>query len=377
VNRPHGQAMRLVITGGGTGGHLFPGITVAEAILAEVPGSRVLFVGTDRQVDNRVLGGRPFEVAAIRCQGLKGRSLAGRLAALGQLLPALWNSLRILRRFRPDLVLGVGGYVTGPVVLAGRLLGIPTAIHEQNSVPGLANRWLGRIVDRIFLSLPGSEKYFPAGRTVPSGNPVRAEILSLAGEEERTPGATLLVLGGSQGAHRVNQLVAEGLVMRKDDLPGELRVIHQTGSRDEEQVRQQYLAAGIEAEVRGFFDDMAGIYRRADLVVSRAGATSLAELCVLGKPSILVPYPYAADNHQEFNARLVAEHGGALIYREAELRGPELVGQVIELLNDSGRLTEMGRRAREVARPEATAVMVRECLRLAKKPKRSTEPENV
>ncbi|HSH13924.1 MAG TPA: glycosyltransferase, partial [Desulfurivibrionaceae bacterium] len=159
------EGVRLVITGGGTGGHLFPGVAVAEAILAERPGSEVLFIGTDRQVDSRVLGNRPFASTAIRCQGLKGQSLMARLAALWQLPLAVWNSVKILKKFRPDLVLGVGGYVTGPVVLAARLLGIASCIHEQNSVPGLANRWLGKIVRRIFLSLPGSEKYFPSGRT--------------------------------------------------------------------------------------------------------------------------------------------------------------------------------------------------------------------
>jgi UDP-N-acetylglucosamine--N-acetylmuramyl-(pentapeptide) pyrophosphoryl-undecaprenol N-acetylglucosamine transferase len=377
MSQDRGRGVRLVITGGGTGGHLFPGIAVGEAILAEVADSRVLFIGTDRQVDNRVLGGRPFATAAIRCQGLKGRPLFGRLTALVQLPLALWHSIRILRKFRPDLVLGVGGYVTGPVVLAARLLAIPTAIHEQNSVPGLANRWLGRLVDRIFLSLPGSEKYFPAGRTVLSGNPVRAEILALAREKMETVGTTLLVLGGSQGAHRLNQLVVEGLVALQGDLPTGFRVIHQTGSLDEEQVRRQYQQAGIVAEVSGFFDDMATIYRQADLLVSRAGATSLAELCVLGKPAILLPYPYAADNHQEFNARLVAERGGALVYREAELSGTELAGRIVELLNDRARLKEMGERARQVAYPEATAFMVRECLELSKKTKRSAVAEHV
>ncbi len=373
----HLRDIRLVITGGGTGGHLFPGIAVGEAILSEVEGSRVLFIGTDRQVDSRVLGGRPFSVAAIRCQGLKGRSFSGRLAAIWQLPLAMWNSARILRKFRPDLVLGVGGYVTGPVVLAARLLGIPTAIHEQNSVPGLANRWLGRFVDRIFLSLPGSDRYFPTGRTVLSGNPVRSEILALAREKRGQIGTTLLVLGGSQGAHRLNQLVVEGLVARQNDLPTGFRVIHQTGSRDEELVSRQYRQAGIMAQVSGFFDDMAAIYRQADLVVSRAGATSLAELCVLGKPAILVPYPYAADNHQEFNAGLVAERGGALLYREAELNGSELAGRIIELLNDSGRLEEMGRRAREVAYPEATAFIVQGGLELIKIKKRRLPAKHV
>lgn len=364
-----GQGIRLVITGGGTGGHLFPGVAVAEAILAYKPGSQVLFIGTDRQLDSQVLGNRPFATTSIRCQGLKGRSLVDRIGALWQLPQAVWSAGLILKKFRPDLVLGVGGYVTGPVVLAARLLGIPTCIHEQNSVPGLANRWLGNIVRRIFLSLPGSEKYFPVARTRLTGNPIRAEILAAAGQaSERigTDGRILLVLGGSQGAHRLNLLVAEGLVSRKNQLPPGFLIIHQTGRQDEELVRELYRQGGVNAQVSGFINDMAGTYRQADLLVSRAGATSLAELCVMGRPAILVPYPYAADNHQEYNARQVSERGGALLCKEAELTAERLAEMIISLLNDGEQLREMGERAREAAIPEATENIVRECLALIK-----------
>ncbi len=364
-----GRKIRLVITGGGTGGHLFPGVAVAEAILAERPGSEVLFIGTDRQVDSRVLGNRPFASTAIKCQGLKGQSLARRLAALWQLPLAVWRSQRILKKFRPDLVLGVGGYVTGPVVAAAWLAGIPTAIHEQNSVPGLANRWLGKIASRIFISLPGSEKYFPAARTCLTGNPVRAEILAagrIARPESDTGALTLLVLGGSQGAHRLNQLVLEGLVDRKGELPPNFRVIHQTGRQDEKLVRDGYQADGITAQVSAFFDDMADLYSQSDLLVSRAGATSLAELCVMGRPSILLPYPYAADNHQEYNARQVVDRGGALLFKEADLTAETLGREIVGLLGDGSRLRAMGERAREAAYPEATANIVRECLALIK-----------
>lgn len=369
MTRVGSTVIRLVITGGGTGGHLFPGVAVAEAVLAGRPGSQVLFIGTDRQVDSQVLGNRPFVATSIRCQGLKGRSLAGRIAALWQLPQAVWSAGRILKKFRPDLVLGVGGYVTGPVLLAARLLGIPTCIHEQNSVPGLANRWLGKIVGRIFLSLPGSEEYFPVGRTTLTGNPVRVEILAAARQENQAgkdDGFTLLVLGGSQGAHRLNLLVAEGLGLRKSQLPQGFLVIHQTGRQDEELVRELYRQSGINAQVSGFITDMAGTYLQADLLVSRAGATSLAELCVMGRPAILVPYPYAADNHQEYNARQVAERGGALLCKESDLTAERLAETIITLLNDRSRLHQMGERAREAAVPAATENIVRECLALIK-----------
>ncbi|NTV13996.1 MAG: undecaprenyldiphospho-muramoylpentapeptide beta-N-acetylglucosaminyltransferase [Desulfobulbaceae bacterium] len=366
---PAGKEIRLVITGGGTGGHLFPGVAVAEAILATRPGSEVLFIGTDRQVDSRVLGNRPFASTAIKCQGLKGQSIIRRLSALGQLPLAVWQSRRLLKKFRPDLVLGVGGYVTGPVVAAAWLAGIPTCIHEQNSVPGLANRWLGKIVKRIFISLPGSEKYFPTGRTRLTGNPVRAEILAagqVARSAQESGGFTLLVLGGSQGAHRLNQLVLEGLISHKAALPANFLVIHQTGRQDEALVREGYQAHGINARVSAFFDDMAGLYSQADLLVSRAGATSLAELCVMGRPAILLPYPHAADNHQEFNARQVVEKGGALLFNEAELTAARLGDEIVGLLGDGPRRRRMGECARAAAFPEATASIVCQCLELLK-----------
>ncbi|MEJ2033634.1 MAG: glycosyltransferase, partial [Deltaproteobacteria bacterium] len=220
MNPTHEGTIRMIVTGGGTGGHLFPGIAVAETMLARQPGSEILFVSTDRQVDRRALRDRPFLAVAARGQGLKGKTIWGRLRALIQMPLALAESLNTVRRFRPQLVFGVGGYVTGPVVLAARLLGVATCIHEQNSVPGLANRWLGRLVDRIYLSIPGSEKYFPSDRTVLTGNPVRRELLAATGKAEA---ATLLVLGGSQGAHRVNTLVVEALTGWRDRLPVEFK----------------------------------------------------------------------------------------------------------------------------------------------------------
>jgi len=360
------KIMRLVVTGGGTGGHLFPGIAVAEAIMAERPGSEVLFVGTDRQVDNQVLGDRSFATAALKCQGLKGKSISASLAALVQLPLALYKAMRILRNFRPDLVLGVGGYVTGPVVLAASLLGIPTCIHEQNSIPGLANKLLGRFVGRVFLSIPGSETFFPRGRTMLTGNPVRDEILTCRDrQDEMEKGTVLLVLGGSQGAHRLNSLVAEGLCNSKDKLPDGFLVIHQTGRLDEQKVREQYEKGGIRAEVSAFFSDMAAVYRRADLLVSRAGATSLAEICVLGIPSILVPFPYAADNHQEHNALMVVKRGGAIMRREGELESSGLAADILAIINDPARMEQMGEKAKEVSFPEAADHIVRECFSLA------------
>ena len=353
------------MTGGGTGGHLFPGIAVAEAIGRRFADSQVLFVGTERQIDAKALAGKDFQVTSISCSGLKGKSLLSRLQTLIRLPISLLQAIRVIRDFKPNLVLGVGGYVTGPVVAAGRLLGIATCIHEQNSVPGLANRQLGRLVDRIFISIPGSERYFPAKKTVLTGNPVRREILALRQPvAETSENICLLVLGGSQGAHRVNTLVVGALARLGKDLPENFMVIHQTGAADEEMVRKAYAEAGIKARVAAFFDDMAEVYGEADLVVSRAGATTLAEITVLGKPALLIPYPFAADDHQEKNARCLVEGGGAKMFLEQDLDEDIVAREIATLLNDSGRRAAMAENMGGMAIPQATETIVAECVSL-------------
>jgi len=354
----------LIVSGGGTGGHLFPGIAVAEAFLDRYPGSRVLFVGTGRQTDARVLANRKFETATISSQGLKGKSLAQRLAALLQLPLSTLSALRLLRKFRPQLVLGVGGYVTGPVLVAAKMLGIATCIHEQNSVPGMANRKLGRLVDRIFLSIPGSERYFAPGKWVMTGNPLRRELTAAAEEKrEKKAGLTLLVLGGSLGAHRVNTLMVGAMAILQNSA-AQLRVIHQTGSDDEQMVAGRYKELGIRAEVAAFFTDMAGLYRRADLVVSRAGATTLAEITAFGLPMMLIPYPFAADDHQRKNGEYLVHGGAAVMFRQEELTEQRLAEEISALLADEQRRRQMGQAARRLARPEATAEIVKQCERL-------------
>jgi UDP-N-acetylglucosamine--N-acetylmuramyl-(pentapeptide) pyrophosphoryl-undecaprenol N-acetylglucosamine transferase len=357
------MSMRMIVTGGGTGGHLFPGIAVAEEMLRRFPQGKILFVSTDRSIDNKTLAARPFEKKAIACLPLKGKALWGTVKSMAQLPVSLWQALRIIRTFKPQLVLGVGGYVTGPVVLAARLMGVKTCIHEQNSIPGMANRMLGKIVDQVYISIPGSEDFFPEGKAVLTGNPVRAELLLEAGQQkDQTDSKLVLVLGGSQGAHRVNGLMVEAFAKKQ---PGDtVQVHHQTGTSDEEWVRKAYGAAGITAQVSSFIGDMAAAYRDADLVVSRAGATTLAELAVLGKPAILIPYPYAADDHQTTNAAFLAAGGAALMFQERELDGPKLRSEILGLLNDAPRLQAMAARMKEFARPEATAAIVEKSIQL-------------
>ena len=359
------SSVRLMLTGGGTGGHLFPAIATAEALCKRLPGSVVLFVGTKRRMDKTSLKQYGYATCSIHSKGLKGKNLFSLLQGLLVLPLSCLEAMYHILRFRPHLVLGVGGYVTGPVVAAARLLGKPTIIHEQNSVPGLANRKLGSLASRICLSLPGSEKWFPKEKIVLTGNPVRNAILRLSEnrDDAQDKPPTLLVLGGSLGAHRVNELVSGAFALGLSGLKG-VKVIHQTGPADAEEIQAVYQKNKIDATVAPFFTDMASIYKEADLLVSRAGATTLAELAVLGKPAILIPYPYAADNHQEKNAEYYVQGGGALMFVEKDITTEMLAEQFVRLFENRAALQKMGRVMKKRAFPEAAERIVDECLNL-------------
>jgi len=361
--------IKLLITGGGTGGHLFPGIALAQAVQQTCAGSTVMFIGTERKVDKNGLANLGFITRTIRCQPIKGKSISQILSALMQLPIGLFEAMKIIRQFKPDLVFGVGGYVTGPVIVAARLLGVTTCIHEQNTVPGLANKILGRIVNKVFVSLPGSEKYFPARKTILSGNPVRSSLLSKAKEEKQHQSPdrpTILILGGSQGAKQLNSLVLEAAKRCLVNLTPMPEIIHQTGEADEEQVKKVYAELGMHARVHAFITDMAEVYCRADLIVSRAGATTLAEIMLFGKPAILVPFPYAADNHQEKNGGILVDSGGGVMFRQSELTGDKLGNEISRLLNDKKLLDKMAHKSGKLGRPEATATIINTCLDLLK-----------
>lgn len=363
------SSIRLIITGGGTGGHLFPGISLAQAMMQAYPDCEVLYIGTERKVDKRALTDLGFKVMTIRSQGIKGKSLPAKIKALFRQPAAILEAARIIKQFKPDLVFGVGGYVTVPVIISARILGITTCIHEQNSIPGLANRLLGHIVHRIFASLPGSEKYFPASKTILSGNPVRRSIIQAAdrtAQKEYSEPLTLLILGGSQGARRLNSLMLEAAAEVLLELSPRPHIIHQTGEHDESYVEEKYMELGFNARVQAFFSDMAKIYTEADIVVSRAGATTLAELTVFHKPVILVPYPYAADNHQEINGRYLVQAGGGIMFKQSELNGKKLGEEIKKLLSNTALLSEMAANSGKTAKPKATEIIVNSCMELLK-----------
>ncbi|MCF8060889.1 MAG: undecaprenyldiphospho-muramoylpentapeptide beta-N-acetylglucosaminyltransferase [Deltaproteobacteria bacterium] len=348
----------MVIAGGGTGGHLFPGLATARELTRRHPEADILFVTGERRMETRILERSGYGQVSIRVQPLKGRGWAGGLAAVLALPGSMVHARRILKRFVPRAVLGVGGYSSGPVCLAARTLGIPTAIHEQNSFPGLTNRLLCRIVDRVFISFEESRTRFPAGRVVLTGNPVREEILRIEPrriDPERP--LSVLVVGGSQGARAVNTAVADALVLMKAR-GAAVRVVHQTGDADYDRVLGLYTDRGLRGVVKPFIEEMAEAYAQADLVVGRAGASTVTELAALGKPSILIPFPHAANNHQVTNARALADAGGSVLLLQADLDGSTLADLLTRYAMDREPLRRMSVRAREKARPEAARTIV-------------------
>jgi UDP-N-acetylglucosamine--N-acetylmuramyl-(pentapeptide) pyrophosphoryl-undecaprenol N-acetylglucosamine transferase len=350
--------MKLVIAGGGTGGHLFPGVAIAEELRAREVDAEITFVGTARGIEARVLPDLGWPLELIQVSGLKTVGLGGAIRGLFRLPRAYWQARSLLKRLKPDAVIGVGGYASGPVVLAAKLRGIPTAICEQNSIPGLTNKILGRLVRRVFLSFEGSKRFFKAKKISLTGNPVRRELLAKlsGGTPPSDDRIHVLVSGGSLGAVAVNELAAQALIALAKD--HRLAITHQTGEKDLEVTRKRYADAGVEADCRAFIKDMAATYLAADVVIGRAGATTVAELAIAGKPAVFIPYPFAADNHQELNAQEMADKGGALMFRQADLTAETLVAALRPLLDEPLRRAEMGAAMKSLAKPGAAAAVI-------------------
>jgi UDP-N-acetylglucosamine--N-acetylmuramyl-(pentapeptide) pyrophosphoryl-undecaprenol N-acetylglucosamine transferase len=355
--------MKLLLAGGGTGGHLFPAVALAQKLLEDDPASEVLFVGTERGIEARVLPELQLPLERIDIRGFVNRGWGGKLA----LLPRLWKSVRqsaaILDRFAPDVVLGVGGYASAPVLAAALWRRRPYVIHEQNAWPGLTNRLLGRWARRICLSFGEADRAFHHGRTLLTGNPLRA------GMEQCPPiggdRPALLVFGGSRGARAINDAVLAALPLL-ENLRGRIDIRHQTGSEDLERVRQGYQMAGWpEESVVPFIHDMTAAYARAHLVICRAGATTLAELTVCGRPAILIPYPFAAGDHQTVNARALARKGAALLLPQQDLAPAGLAQLVTGLLHNRDRLRGMAAAACALGRPGAVGRVLTVCREVA------------
>ncbi len=350
----------MIVAGGGTGGHLFPGLAVAEAV-AQRSGDSVLFVGSAYGLEATAIPRTSYPFHALAVRGVRGRGVLGALSFAWHLPLALFQSWRIVAAFRPNLILGLGGYGSVPMAVIGWLARIPLVLLEQNAHPGLANRLLGRLARKVCTTYAESAQFFPRGKAEHTGNPVR----QLAVSRPPAPhGFTLFAFGGSQGAHAINRALVEAAPVLAREVT-DLRIIHQTGAADLSSVQQQYEAMGISAEVVEFVRDMADAYSRADLVLCRAGATTLAELAALGKPAILVPYPYAADDHQRKNAEVLRQAGAAELIVNAEFNAQTLAATIIGLVRDNARLQNMSAAAARLAVPDATARVVRLCRQMA------------
>jgi UDP-N-acetylglucosamine--N-acetylmuramyl-(pentapeptide) pyrophosphoryl-undecaprenol N-acetylglucosamine transferase len=354
---------RVIVAGGGTGGHLFPGIAVVEELRRRNPKLSVLFVGTERGIESRVLPARGERVELIDVKPLMGKKPMELARSAFGLPRAAVQALSILRRERPQLVIGLGGYAAGPMLLTAAARGIPTALLEQNVHVGLTNRMLSRTVGRAYLTFEQTAPLFGPSRARVLGNPVRRAFVDAARIAASDPvgrdarGRVVLVLGGSQGAESLNRFVPEALAKAGLGTTG-IEVVHQSGAAMQQAVQQRYAELGIQARVVPFIDDMARAYVDSALVIARAGATTLAELCTIGRASLLVPYPFAAQDHQLKNARALEEANAARVVLDAELGSERLADSVRELLADAGGRRSLSEAARRLGRPDAAAAIV-------------------
>jgi UDP-N-acetylglucosamine--N-acetylmuramyl-(pentapeptide) pyrophosphoryl-undecaprenol N-acetylglucosamine transferase len=357
--------MRAIIAGGGTGGHVIPGLAIAQE-LQKTYDAQVLFIGTARGIENRLVPAGGFSLRLVKVGALKNVSIATRLKTMFDLPRAVWESGRIFSEFQPSVVIGVGGYASGPAMAAAILRRIPTLAFEPNVVPGFANRAVARFVSEAAVHFSETSKYFP--RCIVTGVPVRQAFFEVANDRVAHANPTLLVFGGSQGAHAINRVMLESAGLVRERIP-QLRIIHQTGERDYNDAQAAYAAsdehADGEVEVYRFIDDMPSFFARADLVLCRSGASTVAEIAAAGKPAILIPFPRAADDHQKRNAETFERAGAAVMIEESKLSPESLIETIFSLLGDPPRLAKMGEAARSLAHPNAARDIAAIAARLA------------
>jgi len=350
---------RIILTTGGTGGHIFPALAVAETVRERFPQCSILFVGGTHGPEASLAREAGLAFSTLPSQGILGKGLKS-VQGLARLAWGVVRGMALIRSFKPEMIVGFGGYAGFPAVMAGSLLKVPTAVHEQNSIPGMCNQILGKRVDRIFTSFEGGDAYFDPDKTIMTGNPVRGDIVHL-GRQDPGKGAgrgkRLLVLGGSQGATAINDAVMEILPTLCRE---QVDIWHQTGIRDFEKVRARYQEVCPEGRVEPFIEDMAAAYDFADLVMCRSGATTLAELTIAGKASVLIPFPYAVHDHQLKNARYLEEAGAALVMVQTYMNEVNVAGTITDLLGMPEKLRAMGHSARRLGRPGAAGAIVDE-----------------
>lgn len=349
--------MRVLIAAGGTGGHIYPGIAVANEILRRDPQSEIRFVGTARGLENKLVPRAGFELSIIDSAGLKNVGLAARLRGLMILPKSFIEARTVIATFRPDIVVGAGGYVSGPVLLSAALMRLPTMVMESNALPGWTNRRLARFVNRAAVSFEESLPYF-RGKAVVTGNPVRREFFEIPARQREPNEFSILLFGGSQGARAINNAMVAALPLL-DQLKSRLRITHQTGEADYENVNAAYRAAGWDqANVTRYVDNMVDAFAEVDLVICRAGATTTAELIAAGKASVMIPFPLAADDHQRKNAEALQAAGGTRMILQADLSGDRLAAEVKNLVAQPDLVTAMEQSSRSLARGDAAAAVV-------------------
>jgi UDP-N-acetylglucosamine--N-acetylmuramyl-(pentapeptide) pyrophosphoryl-undecaprenol N-acetylglucosamine transferase len=350
--------MRVLIAAGGTGGHIYPGLAVAKEIMRRDPASAVRFVGTARGLETRLVPRAGFELSIIESAGLKNVSLAARVRGLVVLPKSIFAARRVIRDFGPEIVVGAGGYVSGPVLLTAALMRLPTLVMDSNALPGWTNRVLARFVDKAAVSFQEALSYF-RGKGVLTGNPVRSEFFEIPAKQRDGAHISLLVFGGSQGARAINEAMIAALPGLESQ-KGLLHVTHQTGEADHEKARRGYEAAGWQdnVDIRPYIDDMVSEFAKADLVVCRAGATTSAELVAAGKAAIMVPFPLAADDHQRRNAEALQAAGAARMILQKELTGERLANEINSFLAAPEKISEMETASRKLARRDAATAAV-------------------
>ncbi len=359
--------MTIVIAAGGTGGHLYPAVALARAFLEKNPATTIVFVGTARGLESKVLAHEGFELVLISAMPVMGKGVIEAARGLLSLPISLWQCLKILKGRRADLVIGVGGYTSPMMVLAASLTGIARVILEPNAYPGMANKAVGSFAQRVFLSFESAASSFDRRKVRVVGTPIRKEFMEVSSQEEAATSAVglrrVLIFGGSQGARAINSAVIEGLPDLMKRYP-QLSVVHQTGEVDYGRIIEAYRRAGISAQVTPFLYDMPSVLRSADLVVARAGAMTIAELTACGKPAILIPLPQAIYDHQTHNAKVMEAAGAAVVLPQTELTGARLTGAITEILDDPERLRTMSNYSRGMRRIDAADAIVRDCYAL-------------
>jgi UDP-N-acetylglucosamine--N-acetylmuramyl-(pentapeptide) pyrophosphoryl-undecaprenol N-acetylglucosamine transferase len=346
---------RVIFAGGGTGGHVYMAVALANELRRQAPDTRILFVGTRRGLESRIVPSLGFELRTIEVGGLKNVGIVKVLRTAAQIPSSLLASWRMVRGFRPCVIAGVGGYASGPVVLAGRLSGYPCLLIEPNAYPGFTNRLLSRVVDQAAVAFQEAADWFGKKARL-TGIPIRADFLNLQSAPSPDGRLRVLIIGGSQGSRAINSLVCEAL----PSLPQrKLAIVHQTGPSDFARVKESYVGNAFHAEVTDFIDDVPGYFTRSDLVISRAGASSVAEITAAGKASVLIPFPGAADDHQRKNALALQRAGASLLLEQGAVSGKELAELIVALESDRDRLSTMANNARSLGRFDSTGNVLR------------------